>query len=69
MPVLTLNKKDSLPLLVLTFEDAIAKFGKEMKDEHLQKAFRRAGNSVGDYCNNILWSLKISRTGYQLLIG
>ena len=33
--------------LVLTFADAIARFGKELKEESLQEAYRRAGKSFG----------------------
>ena len=47
-PVLTLKKKDaSLRPLVLTFADAIVRFGKGLADENLQEAYRRAGNSFG----------------------
>ena len=47
-PVLTLKKKDaSLRPLVLTFADALARFGKGLKDDDLQEAYRRAGNSFG----------------------
>ena len=47
-PVLTLKKKDSsLRPLVLTFADAIARFGNALKDDHLREAYRRAGNSFG----------------------
>ena len=45
-PTLTLKKKDStLKPLVLTFSDALLRFGKEMREEHLQEAYKRAGTA------------------------
>ena len=47
-PILTLKKKDSsLRPLVLTFADALARFGSRIKEENLQEAYRRAGSSFG----------------------
>ena len=47
-PVLTLKKKDeSLRPLVLTFADAVARFGKELGRESLAEAYRRAGSTFG----------------------
>ena len=45
-PTITFKKKDSsLRPLVLTFSDAVLRFGKGMRDEHLQEAYKRAGTA------------------------
>ncbi len=62
-PILTLKKKDgSLRPLVLTFADAVARFGKELSRENLAEAYRRAGVTFGGQLEQTFVVLKNSQS-------
>ena len=62
-PVLTLKKKDeSLRPLVLTFADAVARFGKVLSKESLAEAYKRAGNTFGGQLEQTFVVLKNSQS-------